>query len=257
MRQDEIETYRLYARLPVHRRRIAQSQDWIREASSRYPGEWAIGLSGGKDSCAMLDQCIRAGWRGPCLHFYYRETPPENTALAHTLAGHFGLILHVVEVPGAFDVFDEVGHAFTCPQTEQEKKAVNRMLKGYKSAVDDFVQAQGWRGVYIGLRADESRARKITLRKYSPLYQSQNRASATCCPLAWWSGKDVWAALISSGLPWLDTYDTAEDREIERSEMVFLACDTAWAFGQALDFRRRYPDRWARLIEKYPELSSA
>jgi 3'-phosphoadenosine 5'-phosphosulfate sulfotransferase (PAPS reductase)/FAD synthetase len=247
------EVYRLHAKLPVFRWRVERSVEIVRQALA-VPGVWALSFSGGKDSVAMLDLCIRAGWRGPLFHFWYDETPGENTELALSMAEKHGLELHLLHVPGAWDVFREVGHFFVHPETPEEKAATRRMLAGYKKAVNDYAASQGWAGQFLGLRKAESRARDITLAKKGSLYQTKGRAGWTCCPLAGWSARDVWAYIITHELPYLSRYDAADDPERERSETTWLAAESLWRYGMAARLKREKPEEFNRLTARWPEI---
>lgn len=256
MPEGERQQYRLAGRLPAYQRRVTEAIQFIQRATNEHPGVWSVGLSGGKDSVCVLELAVAAGWRGPCLHFYYRETPAENLKLAQAAAEKRGLEFHTLLVPGAFDVYDEVGHFFPWPTTDIEKSACHRMLKAYKATVENYVRRQDWVGQFWGLRKAESRPRKITLNRYGAIYKTQIRSSWTCCPLMNWSGQDVWAYIVNHDLPYLEVYDDSErGRERERSEMTWLAENTVWLRGRGIEMRRRYPDVWADLCRRYQGLA--
>lgn len=247
------ELYRLHGKLPVHKRRIDRARSIIAEAL-HVPGVWAVSFSGGKDSIALLGLCLSAGWRGPLFHFLYDETPGENTELAKRFASEYGLELHLLHVPGAWDVFEEVGHFFVHPETKEEKAAVNKMLSGYKKAVNEYAASQGWAGQFIGLRKAESRSRQIALRKKGALYQTNDRNTWTACPLSNWENRDVWAYIVNRNLPYLSRYDQTEDPERERSETTWLASESLWRYGMAAKLKIENPEEFNRLSARWPEL---
>lgn len=249
-----IEAARLHARLPAHRRAVGRARDRIREALETVPGTWAVCCSGGKDSAALLDVAVEAGWRGPVFTFRYRETPEENVELVKALADRHGLGTDTLNVTGAFDAFDRVGHFFATPSTDEERAAVRWMNNAYKREVGVHQEARGWAGIMMGLRKDESRVRRMTLSKKGALYRTETRSCWTCCPLLDWSGRDVWARIASADLPYLDRYDEAEDRVLERSEETWLAVD-CWRWGMAAEMKRRDPTRWHALVAEYPDLA--
>ena len=58
----------------------------------------------------------------------------------------------------------------------------------------------------LGLRAEESRGRKISLRHYG-LDARLRDGSRRVIPLARWSTDWIWAYIVSHDLPWLEIYD--------------------------------------------------
>lgn len=249
-----LEEYRLHARLPAFRRKLERAKEAVHLAQAAVPGVWAVSFSGGKDSAALLHVCLEAGWRGPVLHFFYEETPEENTAFVRRLAEAHGLELHILRVPGAWDVYRETGSFFTVPGTEEEKRAARRMLKAYKEEVNRYAARQGWAGQFLGMRKEESRRRLMALARKGILYRTQDRLPWTCCPLAEWSARDVWAYIVARDLPYLSLYDTASNPERERSEPVWLACDRAWSDGQAVRLKRERPEEYRMLMLRFPDL---
>ncbi|HWO99194.1 MAG TPA: phosphoadenosine phosphosulfate reductase family protein [Methylococcus sp.] len=254
MHHAELETFRLHARLPSFRRRVREAMSIVRQATA-IGGVWACCVSGGKDSTVLTDLCVRTGWRGPLFNFRDPETPDENTELCARLAERYGLDLEICDVPGAFDVYEEIGHFFTYPTTDAERAATRAMISGWKRVVGEFTQAQGWSGHFWGLRKGESRPRNLMLAKKGPIYRVHDRPTWTACPLARWTGRDVWAYTVKYDLPWLSCYDDAQDKERQRSQPIWLSEESVWAFGQGQEMRRRDLKKWIELIRRFPELS--
>lgn len=247
-----MEAARLHAKLPAHRRAAERAIGRVRQALAAAPGTWAVGVSGGKDSAAMLDVCVEAGWRGPVFHFRYRgDYEHEQEAMARGLAGRFGLAFDCVEVPSEFEAFERVGRFFSSPETPDERAAARWWEREHKRVVHEHQRGRGWAGIFIGMRAEESRMRSMVLRRKGWLYSTQDRPGLTCCPLSDWSGRDVWARIAASGLPWLARYDDAEDRILERSEDIWIA-PQFFAHGGASDIRQRSPEAFYDLAERFP-----
>lgn len=256
MQQDfSMESARLHAKLVSHRRAVQRAQDRVRQALATAPGTWAAATSGGKDSTAMLDIAVSAGWRGPLFFFEYRETPPENRQQIEALAARYGLGVEAITVTGAFDVFDRVGYFFASASTEKEAAAVRWMERAYKREASEHQAKAGWAGVLIGMRAQESQRRRRMFGQKGWLYTTRDRPLWTCCPLYDWSARDVWGRIASQGLPYLARYDDTDDRLWRRSEETWLAMD-CWRNGMAADMKRRDPERWQELAARYPEIEA-
>lgn len=226
----------------------------IEQTIDEHPGSWACSCSGGKDSTALLDLCVRAGWHGPVFFFVCAETPQENVALVRGLVDRYHLPLHSFTVPGAWDVYEEVGHFFAYPTTEEERRATNAMLRGYKRVADEEATQAGYTGLFWGMRMPESPQRGMALARKGACYRVLNRTTWTCNPLIHWTARDVWAYLVSNDLPWLERYDTAADRERERSEVTWLAAEALWRRGQGQKLRYTDPETFNDLLRKFPML---
>lgn len=60
--------------------------------------------------------------------------------------------------------------------------------------------------VFIGCRAEESKYRAISIKKYGVNYQYKN-GNYRSFPLAYWQTNDIWAYLVSRNLPFLRNYE--------------------------------------------------
>lgn len=251
-----VEQYLVYSRSRRFTKKVDEARSFIRAALLDHAGTWAVNISGGKDSGVLLDLCYAAGWRGPLVYMVYAETPTENSGVVQEAAQRYQLLLHTVPVPGAWDVFRTVGHFFVQPVTPEEKAATAKMLKAYKKRVNDFAQAQAWTGDFLGLRAEESRPRRIMLSGKGRLYQTKIREAWTACPLAWWKSDDIWAYTLSRELPYLAVYDRTPDLAHTRSETTYLAAPSLWRHGFAAWLKRYQPEEWKRIVAVFPDVQT-
>lgn len=254
MRAEEREKYLLQSRLRSFTRRVEEAKGLVRAALETVPGTWAVSCSGGKDSTVLLGVAIEAGWRGPVFHFRHPETPAENTALVHDLARCFDLEVVEAPTPGAWEVYERIGRFFDLPETPDEKAEVRRMLNGYKAASAAALEATGAVGAFWGMRAQESRQRKIIMAKKGDLYRVQDRSTWTSNPIRWWSVRDVWGFTVSRDLPCLRIYDIDDNREHVRSEVTWLAAPHLWAKGQAQKMRDQDIVTFEALCQRWPNL---
>lgn len=256
MEQDfSMDAARLHARLGTHKRAVARAVGRVREALAGTPGVWAVCCSGGKDSSALVSVAVEAGWRGPVFHFrYHDDYDQDSVTMARRVAAYHGLETVEIEVVGEFDAFERCGHFFASPNTPEEKAAANWWERTHKRQINEFHASTGWAGIFMGLRADESRKRRWNFRKKGWIYDTQDRTVRTCCPLSDWSGRDVWGRILTQQLPYLARYDDAPDRVLQRSEDCWLGYDF-WKDGMAVEMRSRDPEMWGRLVARFPDLA--
>ena len=254
-----MESARLHAKLPAHGRAVGRAIARVREALEGAPGTWALGCSSGKDSAALVGIAVEAGWRGPVFHVEYPgDYDLEPTANARALADLFGLPFLTVSVMSEMEAIDQVGpDVWSFGQAGQDgwETAARLWQRTYKREIDVFQARQGWAGLMLGMRGEESIARRSVFRRKGHTYHTASRPFLTCCPLYDWSARDVWAAILARDLPYLERYDRAECRVWERSDDAWFAPD-AWGKGMAKKIWARNPEAWDRLVQKYPGLAS-
>lgn len=131
MKESEKEKYELYSHLTVYRQRLTGAIESIKKAFS-LTSDWVVCYSGGKDSTALLDLCVKYGNVKDMLFGKYRETPKENIEMAENMAKKYDLRLHIIELPGAFDVYEKVGHFLLNPNRKKRENGRIGCLKNTK-----------------------------------------------------------------------------------------------------------------------------
>ena len=225
-----MEEYYLHSQLSAYRKKLNNTILTIKQVLCEHPGIWVVSYSGGKDSTVMLDLCYQAGWRGPILWQSYGdiETLPDNRRMAEWASRHYGLEVIEKQAPGEFEIYRQLGHFFIEAETPEEKAAVRRWYRWAFGELDKFVRKQGWTGQFLGLRMEESHQRRMVLGHRGGLYYASSRKTWTCCPLYHWTGKDVWAYLVSNNLPWAKIYDAPGENREGRGMML---CPCRGVFG--------------------------
>lgn len=247
----EREKYLLLAASGRYKKLLKQTNEIIQDALHR-PGEWAISFSGGKDSTVMADLLFRNGWRGRGIYFWYSkyENQPENDQQVQWANEHYGFEIIRRKCYGAYDAWVDCGYFFAHPETKHEKSCARAISASFKSESNKFKS-----NFFIGMCKDESRRRKITLSQKGVIYETQTRQGLTCCPLANWTGTDIWAYIVSQGLPYLSVYDLPHwPREKIRNELTVIYCPDLVLRGEFLQYRMAYPDLFQKLCHEFPEI---
>lgn len=117
----------------------------------------------------------------------------------------------------------------------------------------------GYDGAYVGIRADESRGRKEYARRWGYEHGYKD-GTHNVTPLLAWSGLDVFAFLVSRGLPIHPFYRLAYEAPGAPRDPAMLRVDISIppAFpasqGAMALIARAYPRFWRQLLEVRPEL---
>lgn len=241
--------FRLYATQPGHKRRVEEARRLI----ERHP-RYAVSVSWGKDSTVVL--ALSADVHGSVIgiHGRYREPAERLTDLDEvrdSALSRLNVDYHEVEVPGEWDVFERVGHAFRSASSREEKRAIAWWDREFADRMRAAAVRLGCPGYSYGYRTRESRARKINVAMRGSDYLLKD-GFGSLLPLAKWTSDDVWAYLVTNDLPWPRIYDIAANRERMRSDFTWTVNMFQW--GQEAEWRRAYPELFDRWIERWPEL---
>lgn len=190
---------RAYARLPAFRRRVDRALAVIAEAAQI--GTIGVSFSAGKDSTVLLDLVRQVQpaarvaffdsgceypWTYDLVAHYEVETVKPQMSLPEMCrhGGYWGY-----ENPADPEAeFDFMGFLVVEPAVRF-------------SVLNDLAVSA------IGLRAEESAGRRISLLKRGELYWVAERQLWHLCPLAYWKHADIWAYIAHRGLRYNEVYD--------------------------------------------------
>jgi 3'-phosphoadenosine 5'-phosphosulfate sulfotransferase (PAPS reductase)/FAD synthetase len=180
------DTFMGWSETPEFRDRVERTKDRIADVLAQSCKPY-LAFSGGKDSEVMAHLVTE---QRPVMALHYDYGPPHIPASLHqeivSLAPRVGASDLVVERP--------------LPTTKATGRATLR--KDYFPRITVRLKDEGYDRAFVGLRAEESLRRKRRI--------AQSR-SLTAIPEAWpledWTWLDVWAYIVSRGLPYLSYYD--------------------------------------------------
>lgn len=240
---------RLHARLPVHRKRVSRAQsivrDWLAQSRSPY-----IACSGGKDSVAMLHlvQCV-AGEPIPVLwHDSGVEWPGVDHVFERLRDRQLITRLHIVRPK--HDVI-----ALKRRQLAGEISAAAKDRLALFEPLAAAVQSAGYDASAVGLRQEESKARRMDASTHGPIYRRRD-GILRCLPLLYWTWQDVYAYTALHSLPLHPIY-SAPLLELEHRGRIRLSwwlSTDHWRHGEIAWVRDNYPDIYARLRQALPNV---
>lgn len=249
--------YLAHALTPAYRRKLAAAGRLIASASG-----CCVSVSWGKDSVVLLHLAaavrpqigaINARYPHPAERLSDMDRVRDLVLSRPDLAG---LRYREAEIPGEWEMYERAGGGFSEAVTPQQRAAVNwwreAFRRGMAAARDDL----GGSGVLLGLRAEESHARRMNAATRGDDYRHAD-GSRVLLPLTPWTGRDIWAYLVQNDLPWLRIYDlAAAGRERARSGFVFATggAGSIRRHGAWEDWKTAYPQEFRAWITRFPEL---
>ncbi len=238
-----------HARVRGFQARVARALAVI-ETAARL-GRIGVSYSGGKDSTVTLH--------------LVRQVQPDAPA-AFFDSG--------CEYPGTYEMVEHYAATTILPQMTLVEMCKYGGYWGYPTPTDAqaefdffsflvaepsarFVEACGIDVLAMGLRGQESAGRRISARRNGVLYQVRSTGLWHLCPLADWSGNDVWAYIASRGLRYNPAYDRMAELGVPRRQ---------WRVGMLLGMtkpglqerygwlRQAYPELFYRLAQDFPKI---
>lgn len=128
-------------------------------------------------------------------------------------------------------------------------------VSGDYDGIPDYAHQQGWGLAFLGLRQEESSARRVFLRTLGPLHYSRKDQAWLCNPIHNWTWLDVWAYIYANDLDYNRAYDRLEEIGVDPKHQRIgpLAVERALGYGQIAILKRGWPDLYNRFVAAHPE----
>ncbi len=187
------ETFLMHSKTYEFKEKVMVTNKVIEAALKRYPKTF-VSFSGGKDSTVMLHLILNI---------------ENNTTVVHWDYGRYYIPLSIYNE--IMNIARVCGAKFLVKLTSSTYEQLGRNAQGILGKhfigieIPKLIK-QGYRGCFIGLRAEESCKRKSWLKEVG-FYEEDKRGIINIYPLKDWTWKDIWAYIISRKLPYLSFYD--------------------------------------------------
>lgn len=240
----EKEMYLLHSKSQRFKKRLNEAEGIIRGALPAMETPY-VAFSCGKDSSVLAHLVLRYQ-PGATLRFL----SSGETRLVHNVDD----VLDWFKERGA--IIDEIliDRVFSeewkdATWTEQRKAGRRDM---------ELLNQGGWNGIFMGLRIEESRPRKMSLiihqdkdlPRYCHKYKDERRKDMIrCCPLANWLKDDIGAYLLMHNIPYLNHY---ENHGFEARTTARLTGDAVRQYVLS-DIKKDNPQNWIKLTRRFPE----
>lgn len=242
MNQADNIRWRLRAKSSEYRRHVDKAAEAIDKAQSS--ARMVISWSTGKDSTAMTY----------LIKLLYPDTPimiqfddcdwPTKRSYADRICKIYGWNIHCAEPE--FSVWErmragKIGEENFCAQPHSLTQ--DAFLKPLAEKQHELQ----CNGVYMGLRAEESKARKKNFLTRGNFYQLKS-GEFRCCPISTWTGEDVFAFHIEHGIEINPCYFNNRLLPPEEIRLSWaIPTPTSIRYGDMEHIRFYYPDQFCKL----------
>lgn len=276
--------WKIHSRDRGYLQRVSTAVDFFQRTSSKYTKLFCA-LSGGKDSVAMAGVMAKAGLadKVPLMHATCAFNLPDTLDIVERVAEKLDMDLDI-EAPDNLDYHVENIHrkwggdtVMVVPRDGYTEWDLLRAVHAHKDVTDksicndvfcaisagnmgvSYMYANGFDGVYLGIRADESRARAARAKFFGKDHKHIDE-TVSLCPLLSWSSDDVYTFIHAENLPLHPYYRAAYESSKTESDpgriRVDLAItpDSIASRGSMATLRSVYREHFEKLAAVRPEL---
>lgn len=247
MKDSWTRAYRAHSCRQAFKKRCREARRTISSFLDRVERPY-VGFSGGKDSLCLLILLSQMGETEVPVFTQADDLDwPEKESYCRRVVSELG--------------FEDYEYR------QSETSALRQLADGaeeirgtFSHVIEGYVEDRRRDGVLMGLRKEEAEGRRMLRITKGKIYETGDGLTR-CIPLADWSGKDVFALIVSTGTEYIHVYDNDDEcppHEIRFSwplnPSFFQRSD---ASNSAAWLRRHYPQYFARLAAEIPHITTA
>ena len=236
----------LHAKQLQFKTTVAMAKQVIHKALQQMKKPY-VSFSGGKDSLVMLHLVLEQRPSTQVVYFDADASYPDTDRFLEELASLWNLNFCRIKTTPIIDVFREYG--INHPQIEEKTMAAT-----VYAPVAQMTEQYGCDGEFVGLRSEESIARRQLIRYRGQLFPNKSHGSLECLPVAHFSTEDIWAYITSHNLPYNAVYDRTAMRQRNEIRVSYWCGESAREFGRYVWLKKEYPELYNRFAAEFPEV---
>lgn len=246
-----VERYILNAEMDCYKRHLDSARRHI-DTAFKTADRWYVAWSGGKDSTALA-HIVNSMYPGTEIWSEKDDCDfPGEIEYVTSVAAKYNFNLNLC-VPG-MPLLDEALARQIDICEDIHSRGTEFSDRFFYSAV--AAQESLCDGVFLGLRAEESRARQKNAMMRGHIYRRKNK-KWTCCPLVWWTATDVFSYLVTNNIPILNIYfKTKFIGSPENIRKAWMLPGASSRKGFCAWLRYYYPQQFQKLALAFPNIKS-
>jgi 3'-phosphoadenosine 5'-phosphosulfate sulfotransferase (PAPS reductase)/FAD synthetase len=209
-----------------------------------------VSWSGGKDSTCVAHMVrVLVGINGPVMSIRDDVDYPDTVPYMERLATAWQIDVDYVTPP--FSVKEWVRDHINDAASDFHSNTSFLATASFYDLVKKYAAERGLPGTYLGLRADESKGRRMN-RAMRGLSYLKRDGEAICQPIADWQGIDVFSYLWEHGIEVLPRYRACADRDPTRIREDGWLVGIHALEGEMCYLRRYYPSLYREMCAICP-----
>lgn len=250
--------YILNSKLNTYKRRIEESQKIISETLDKVEKPY-IAFSGGKDSTVLTHFITQKMGYKDILLFSQKDDCdfPEEKEYTENLIKIWNLNCEIVEPEES--VWDYIISHKMSIDKDIHTHTHELTKKFFIECINKFIKKHNPDCVFMGLRNQESRARRMNYYIKGVTYSTKYDNLIHCNPLSLWKVEDIFSYLITNDIPIMPIYKKANSiKEAEEIRIAWwLPSGIHISFGYVLFLRTEYPELYEKIRQYFPEIAGA
>lgn len=249
MPADESRYFLLYSHLNKYVNKLMKTQEYLQSIIDKYNSY--VAFSGGKDSWVMLHMLLQYKPDIPVMFANSGNEYPDTIDFIDYIEKLYNLNLYEIETSMSMtEIYEKVGaYQFKESDVTWAAREPKRILI-YEPANE--MKKMGHNAVFMGLRAEESKGRKINYKKNGLEYLCQYDGITHINPLSNWTIDDIWAYIVQNDIPYNRIYDKPWKNGRRDIRVATYSGRTSITEGRWLFIKMFYPELWNEFIKKFP-----
>lgn len=194
--------YLEWGELESHKRRIERSifviEKFLKKGLKNY-----ISFSGGKDSCVLLHLISKIDNSIPVVSVLDDMDYPEQREFNLNFCRKLKVKLEILEPEISLFEHLKTVDFIDCSIHDRGTSVSDDF---FFNLVRNYQKKNNVTGQFWGVRADESRSRKLNYRLRGDTYYNKSINCWVCSPLSHLKGEDVFAYLLGNNVPFMEVY---------------------------------------------------
>lgn len=247
----DLRAYAAIARTQRFARLVMRARREIDRALTFGPA--LISTSWGKDSCALAHLVFTLAPHVPMVHLRSPYELPGGERVERFFR-ELGATLIDVPTRKTLAQYIEWLQQHGLGYEREARQKAGRSRKA--SELSEWALKNGRPVQFLGMRAAESALRRRVFRSRGLTYQRAD-GCVMSNPIGWWQTSDVWAYLVSRGVPWHPLYDCETHgvtrEQIRNAGWLTVQSDvTDWRIPW---LREHYPEQYRQLRALFPRVA--